>query len=99
MRGTPATEAVSTDMCGGHHRELAARNVAAHGLHRDIPVAQDDARQGLDLDVGHGGPLGPGEGADLVLGEADVGHLAVGDPLPCIAASISETVRRKASGE
>ena len=42
----------------GDHRELAARHVAADGLDRDVPVAEDDAGQRLDLDVGDRGALG-----------------------------------------
>jgi hypothetical protein len=44
-------------------------------------VAEDDAWQGLDLDIGHGRPLRLGKAADLVLGKADVVHVAGGHPL------------------
>jgi hypothetical protein len=38
-------------------------------------VTQDDARQGLDLDVAQGGLLDLGEVADLRLREPDVGQV------------------------
>ena len=67
----------------GHHRKFSARHVAAHGIHGDILMAQHDARQRFDLDIGHRGFLHLGESADLVLGEADIGHLPGRDLLHC----------------
>ncbi len=36
-----------------HHREFAARDIAADRLHRDVAVAEDHARFRLHLDIGH----------------------------------------------
>ena len=60
----------------GDHRELAARHVAADRLHRDVLVAKDDARQGLDFDVAQRSALRLGKLAHLFLGELDVRHVA-----------------------
>ena len=42
---------------GGEQRVLAARHVAADRIDRDVLVAEDDAGQGLDLDVAQRLPL------------------------------------------
>ena len=56
----------------GQQRIFAARHIAAHGIHRDVLVAEDDARQGLDLEIEQAGLLLLREIAHLGLGEADV---------------------------
>ena len=56
----------------GNHRVLATRDITARGIDRNILVAQDDARHGLDLDILHAVALDLGEVADLLLGKADV---------------------------
>src|SRR5258705_198998 len=56
---------------GGHHRVAPARHVAADARDRDMAVAQDDARQRLDLEIAHRLLLLLGEMADLALGEFD----------------------------
>ena len=66
-------------MRGADHRIFAARHVAADRIHRDVAMAEDDAGQGLDLDVGHRGLLRLGEAAHLRLGEADIVEVALGD--------------------
>ncbi len=65
----------------GHHREFAAGDVAANGLHGDVFVPQNHAGQRFNFDVGHRGALGFGKGADLRLGEFDVVHIARADLL------------------
>ena len=57
-------------------REFPARDVAGDAFHRQVPVAQDDARQGLDFQVQERRLLRFGEAPDLFLGEGDVGRLA-----------------------
>mmetsp|Transcript_39479 Transcript_39479/g.112730 ORF Transcript_39479/g.112730 Transcript_39479/m.112730 type:complete len:372 (+) Transcript_39479:46-1161(+) len=49
----------------GDHRELSARDVAAHVLDGDVLVAKGDARLRLDLDVLHGVSLKLGEAPDV----------------------------------
>ena len=66
-------------MRGGHHRKLAAWHVAAHRLHWDVLVAQDDTRLHLNLDVGHAVALRLGKAAHVFLRELQVFHLARGD--------------------
>ena len=63
-----------------HHRELAARHIAADGLNGDVAVAEDHARLRLDLDIGHRGALRLGEAADLFLRVFDVGEVRGADP-------------------
>ena len=55
-----------------HHRVAPARDIAADAAHRDIAMAQRDARHRLDLDIRHRFALDAGEVADLGLGEGDV---------------------------
>ena len=62
-------------MRGGHHWKLAPRNVAAHGLYRDVFVPEDHTWQGLNLDILHAVALGLGKIAHLLLGKFDVGHI------------------------
>ena len=56
----------------GQQRILPARHVAPRRADRDVLVAEDDSRQGLDLHVPQGLALVPGEVAHLLLGERDV---------------------------
>ena len=65
----------------GDHRELAAGDVAADRLNRNVAVAEDDAGQRLDLDIRHAGALHFGKPADLALGKADILDVAGGDLL------------------
>jgi hypothetical protein len=44
-----------------------------------MPVAEDHARQGLDLEIAHGLLLLLGEVAHLLLGELDVVEVALAD--------------------
>ena len=69
----------SGDLGGDHahmrrsdHRVAPARHVAADAADRNVSVAEDHARDRLDLHVGHRVALDPGEVADLGLGELDV---------------------------
>ena len=57
---------------GGDHRVAAAGHVRADALDRDVPVAEPDARERLDLEVRHRRALGPGERPHLLLAERDV---------------------------
>ena len=63
-------------MRAGDHREFAARNIAPNRLHGDIAVAQNDPRQGFNLNIRHRGTLRLGKAADLRLGKLDVFHIA-----------------------
>ena len=56
----------------GDHRVAATGHVAPHAAHREVPVAEEHAREGLDLDVRERCALREGEAPDLLLGEADV---------------------------
>ena len=56
----------------GQQRIFPARHVAPRRADRDVLVAEDDPRQGLDLHVPQGLALVPGEVAHLRLGERDV---------------------------
>src|SRR6185503_7303300 len=47
---TPATRAVTIDMCADH-RVAPARHVAADRVHGDVLVPEHDARQRLDFEV------------------------------------------------
>ena len=77
-RGTPATFAVITDMCAeASSGILAAGHVAADRVDRDVLVAEDDARQGFDLEILQRRLLVLGEFADLLLREADVVEIAL----------------------
>ena len=55
-----------------YHRVTAARHVAAHAVHGDVPVPEHDPRQGLHLHVLQRRFLDLGEPAYLRLGELDV---------------------------
>ena len=55
----------------GDHRVAAARHVGAD-VRRDVPVAEADARERLDLEVRHRRALGLGERPHLLLAERDV---------------------------
>ena len=61
-----------------HHRIAPARHVAADGIHRDVAVAENDARQRLDFEVVHRRFLLLREVAHLRLGEFDVVEIALG---------------------
>jgi hypothetical protein len=63
----------------GDHRIAAARHVAADRIHRDVAMAEDDARQGLNLEVAHRLLLLLREVADLGLRELDVVEVALGN--------------------
>ena len=70
MRFTPATLAVTIDMCAlSDHRIAPARHVAADRVHRDVAVAEHDAGQRLDFEIVHGVALLLREIAHLGLGE------------------------------
>jgi hypothetical protein len=65
--------AVITDMCAdAEQRILAARNIAAGGVDRHVPVAQHHAGHGLDFHVLHGIALDLRKVAHLRLRELDV---------------------------
>ena len=78
MRVTPATLAVTIDICAdatiGY---LPARHIAADRIHRDVPVAEHDAGQRLDLEVAQRLLLLLREIAHLRLGEFDVVEVAL----------------------
>ena len=63
----------------GDHRIAPARHVAADRVDRDVPVAEHDAGQGLDLEVAHAVALRLREVAHLRLREPDVVEVALGD--------------------
>ena len=65
---------------GGDHRVLAAGDVGADAVHRDVLVAEDDAGHRLVLDVAKRRLLDLGEVPDLRLRELDVGPLAGAHP-------------------
>ncbi len=78
-RGAGDDPAATGDLCRQHRhmrrrqqRILAARHVAANRRDRDMPVPQDHAGQGLDLELGHRRLLLFGEVAHLGLCEGDV---------------------------
>ena len=52
---------------GAEHRVPAAGDVAADAPHRQVPVAEDDARPDLHLERPHRGELGLGESAHVGL--------------------------------
>ena len=66
----------------GDHRITPARDVAANAFDGDVLVAEDDARQRLDLDVAQRVALDLGEVADLRLREADVRERVLAGPSP-----------------
>ena len=66
---------------GCDHRVLAARHVRADAVHRNVPMAEDDPRHRLVLDVAKGRLLDLGEVPDLGLRELDVGPLPGAYPL------------------
>ena len=66
---------------GGDHRVAAAGHVGADVLDRDVPVAEPDARERLDLEVGHRRALRAGERPHLLLAERDVVENLGRDPL------------------
>ena len=79
MRFTPATaRGDDRHVRGGDHRIAPARHVAADRVHRDVLVAEHDARQRLDLEVAHGVLLLLREVAHLRLRELDVVEVALG---------------------
>ena len=51
MRGTPATDAVSTDMSRCHHRKFSTRNITSDRLHGDIFMPQNNTRHCFDLNI------------------------------------------------
>ncbi len=55
-----------------NHRIPPGRHITADLPDRNVAMAEDDARQGLDLDVLHGLTLDLGKVADLLLREFDV---------------------------
>ena len=57
---------------GGDHRVAAARHVRADVLDRDVPMAQADTRERLDLEIRHRRALRAGERPHLLLAEGDV---------------------------
>ena len=82
--GTPATLAVSTDMwADATHRELPSGHVTADGPNGNVAVAEDDAMQGFDFNIGNRCALRFGKSTDLRLREADVFHVPGGNPLHC----------------
>jgi hypothetical protein len=56
----------------GDHRVAAARHIAADTANRDVPVAEDDPGQSLDLDILQRGALDLGEITDLRLSKFDI---------------------------
>jgi hypothetical protein len=66
-------------MRGGDHRIAPARHITADRIHRNVPMAKDDARQRLDLEVVHRFALLLGEVAHLCLRKLDVIEVAFGD--------------------
>ena len=72
-RSTPATFAVTMVMWAlGQQRVLSAGNVGAGGLDGDVLLAQEDAGNGFNFEVGQGFELLPCHDADLLLDELDV---------------------------
>ena len=60
----------------GQQRVLAAWDVATHGAHGNVPVAENDARIGFHLHVLHRIALDLGKVAHLLLGKGNVLDLA-----------------------
>ena len=94
---------------GGHHRVAPARHIAADGVHGDVLVAEDDARQRLHLEIAQGLALLLREVAHLGLRELDVVEVALGDladgPLDLAVAELEggrrplvELLRQRAHG-
>ena len=79
----------------GDHRELAGRDVAADRLHGDVPVAEDDAGQGLDLDVDASRRAAPRRSCAPAPGRSGCRPCPAARPC-AISASISS--RRQAEG-
>jgi hypothetical protein len=76
-------------VCGGQQRVGGAGDVGAGGGQGDVELAEEDAGQGLGLEVGQGFPLPLGELPDLPLRKPDV----VQD-----GGRVAATARRMSSG-
>src|SRR5690606_40162244 len=59
-------------MSRGDHRILAAGDVATVGIHRDVLMAENNTRKGLDLDVPERRLLLLGKIANLFLSKFDI---------------------------
>ena len=64
-------------VCGGHKRILAARHIGPDRIYRCVPMTEDHARQGLDLDVLQRVLLDLGKVPDLCLGEGNIVNRAL----------------------
>src|SRR5262249_47948169 len=79
---------------GGNHRIAPPGHIAADGIDRNVLVAENHARQRLDLEISPGVALALGKAAHLRLRKSDVIEIALGN----LADGAFDLLLRKAEG-